>query len=233
MTPEGAIGLLLANIRLRLPDPTVTVDPSTFVPMATFAPTMDTLLYDQVPFALSPVRVREAYMQLTSGHLAKVWDVEIELKDHWYSAQVNAHDGTLVGLVDWVADASDVYYNVIPFGFNDPSATEQVMVHNPHDEFASPEGWHAQGTMESGHALIFNVTIGNNAYAHTNPDGGYNWEQNYRPSGKIGDEGDIKFDYKADFKGQEPDEYEDAAVTNLFYWVNTVRLFFFFLAFFC
>ncbi|KAI9498483.1 Fungalysin metallopeptidase-domain-containing protein [Zychaea mexicana] len=231
VSPEEAIGSLLASVRLRLPDPTVTVNPSTFIPMATLMPSSKdkdsgaaaTLLYEHVPFALSPVQVRKAYMQLESGHLAQVWDVEIEMADHWYNAQVNAHDGTLVGLVDWVADVSDVYYNVIPFGFNDPSAVDQVLVHNPYDEFASPEGWHAQGTLESGHALIFNVTIGNNAYAHTNPDGGYSWEQNYRPSGTIGDTGDITFDYKADFHDQEPDEYEDAAVTNLFYWVNTAH----------
>ncbi|KAI9262386.1 Fungalysin metallopeptidase-domain-containing protein [Phascolomyces articulosus] len=228
LSPEEAVGALLSTVRLRLPDPTVSVDPTTFIPMTTFTSTdnkndQEILFYEQVPFAINPVRARRAYMQLNSGHLAQVWDVEIEMDDHWYNAQVNAHDGTLVSLVDWVADASDVYYNVIPFGFNDPSATDQVMVHNPHDTWASPEGWHAQGTLESGHALIFNVTIGNNAYAHTNPDGGYNWEENYRPSGKIGDTGDITFDYQAAFDKEEPETYEDAAVTNLFYWVNTAH----------
>ncbi|KAJ8660598.1 hypothetical protein O0I10_003645 [Lichtheimia ornata] len=178
-----------------------------------------TLLVENVPLALSPVRVKPAYHQQASGALTRVWDVELELEEHWYHAQLDARDGTLGGLVDWVADA--VYYNVIPFGFNDPSATDQVLTKDPNDLYASPEGWHAQGSMSGGHMLTFNVTIGNNAYAHTNPDGGYGWEENYRPSGMIDDDtGDIVFNYTAQFDIQQPKEYEDAAVTNLFYWVN-------------
>lgn len=180
-----------------------------------------TLLVENVPLALSPVRVKPAYHQQASGALTRVWDVELELEEHWYHAQLDARDGTLGGLVDWVADA--VYYNVIPFGFNDPSATDQVLTKDPNDLYASPEGWHAQGSMSGGHMLTFNVTIGNNAYAHTNPDGGYGWEENYRPSGMIDDDtGDIVFNYTAQFDIQQPKEYEDAAVTNLFYWVNMV-----------
>ncbi|KAI9313954.1 Fungalysin metallopeptidase-domain-containing protein [Dichotomocladium elegans] len=178
------------------------------------------VLIDNVPQTLSPVRAKPAYLQAASGDLVEVWDVEMELEDHWYHAQVHADNGRLGALADWVADAA-TYYNVIPFGNNDPSDTQQVLVKNPHDRYASPEGWHAQGTHESGHMMTFNVTIGNNAYTHTNPDGGYSWEQNYRPSGKIDyDTGDVIFNYTADFVSQQPIQYEDAAVTNLFYWVN-------------
>lgn len=222
MDPTTAVLSLLAFVRNVLPQPATLeqIDPSAWTVVTSLQGDQDVLIFEDVPFALSPVRARPAYMQVESGELLKVWDIEIELQDHWFNAQVNAHDGTVAGLVDWVSDAAaDVYYNVIPFGFNDPSDTDQVLIHNPHDLYASPQGWHAQVTM-SGHIQIYNVTIGNNVYAHTNPDGGYNWEENYRPSGKISETGDLIFDYVADFGRQEPKEYEDAAVTNLFYWCN-------------
>lgn len=217
IAPEDAILSLLAFVQ---PGP---VDPALWAPVASFKQQRDDtspiFAFENVPHALSPVTARQAYMQTENEELLLIWDIEIEMRDHWYSAYVNAHDGTLVGLVDWVADASDVYYNVIPFGFNDPSDTPQQMVYNPYDAFASPEGWHAQSTV-SGHIQNFNVTVGNNVYAHTNPDGGYGWEDNYRPMGKLSDEGDLYFDYEADFEKKQPKEYEDAAVTNLFYWCN-------------
>ncbi|ORZ24557.1 Fungalysin metallopeptidase-domain-containing protein [Absidia repens] len=191
---------------------------------------------DGVPCTVHPVRARHAYVQQNNNHLVRVWDIEMELEDHWYSGQVHAFDGTMVGLVDWVHDfgPATAYYNVIPFGSNDPLDSQQCMVKNPYDAFASPEGWHSQGAyskrgtednqkMSSQEGLTFNVTVGNNVYAHTNPDGGYQWENNYRPQGHTGGGfgGDaLVFDYNAKFDVDEPEAYQDAAVTNLFYWCN-------------
>ncbi|KAI8388314.1 Fungalysin metallopeptidase-domain-containing protein [Radiomyces spectabilis] len=221
MDPAEAVLSLLAFVKHKLPNPRAVdqLSPSSLTPVTSFQVGEPVIEFLDVPYALSPVQAKPAYIQLENGDLQLVWDVQLELQDNWYNGFVHAHDGTIVSLVDWVSDAA--YYNVIPFGSNDPTDTDQQLVKDPHDLWASPEGWHAQGTLSSGHAQVFNVTIGNNVYAHTNPDGGYNWEENYRPAGRAGKQADdIVFDYEANFERQEPKEYEDAAVTNLFYWCN-------------
>lgn len=237
ISPNEAVVALYGFVKPKLPNPSMAaiLTPDDLTPTQSLRPHDDdgtTVHFEGVPFTLSPVRARHAYVQQDNGDLALVWDIEMELEDNWYSGQVHAYDGSMVGLVDWVHQATSsspitAYYNVVPFGANDPSDSEQQLLKNPYDTFASPEGWHSQGAYSKAGSedLTFNVTVGNNVYAHTNPDGGYNWENNYRPSGHTGgDLGDaLVFDYKANFDVDEPETYEDAAVTNLFYWCNTAH----------
>lgn len=225
--PAEAVLALMAFVKPSLPDPTLLdyMIPDNLIMLNTFKEDakQPKVTFENVPFARSPVEARQAYVQLSNGDLQLVWDVQYELDDNWYNAHINAHDGSVVSLVDWVSSAS--VYNIIPFGNNDPNESLQKLVTDPHDKWASPDGWHAQGSLAKG-AKTYNVTIGNNVYTHTNPDGGSDWQNNYRPSGHLNDDGDLVFDYKADFEKEEPKDYEDAAVTNLFYWCNTAHDFF-------
>ncbi|CAO3610248.1 unnamed protein product [Cunninghamella blakesleeana] len=269
ITPNEAVVALFNFVKHKIPNknnggnlaPLPNLKPEDLIPSYSFQPhdqNDDMIIqFENVPYTLNPVKAKRGYLQQDDGKLVLVWDLEMELQDNWYSAQVHAFDGTMVGVNDWVHEAfpdylfhssssssssvSDkakslnAYYNVIPFGYNDPSDTKQQLLKNPFDTYASPEGWHSQGAYSNkknkkAEDLTFNVTIGNNAYAHTNPDGGYNWENNYRPQGHPGggDLGDaLVFDYKAKFDVDEPVQYEDAAVTNLFYWCNTAHDFFY------
>jgi extracellular elastinolytic metalloproteinase len=226
--PAEAVLALMAYVKYSLPDPTVVdyLIPQNFNMVTSFQKdSNEAFVFENVPFAQSPVEVRQAYIQKENGELQLVWDLQYELQDNWYNGHVNAHDGTIVGLVDWVSSSSSASYNVIPFGYNDPNDSERQLVKNPHDKWASPDGWHAQGVLSKG-AKTYNVTIGNNAYTHTNPDGGNDWQRNYRPQGEEDQHGDLLFDYPANFETDEPQDYEDAAVTNLFYWCNTAHDFF-------
>jgi extracellular elastinolytic metalloproteinase len=63
-----------------------------------------------------------------------------------------------------------------------------------------------------------NSTQGNNAYAQENTAGRGQWRNNHRPSGSDKEVFDFAFDRK-----MEPAQYIDAAITNLFYWVNIVH----------
>jgi extracellular elastinolytic metalloproteinase len=223
--PAEALVSFLAFVRHSLPDPTIVeyLAPETFTSVTSLKGNGG-IQFPDVPFALSPIEARQAYVQKENGELQLVWDLQLELEDNWYNGHINAHDGTVLSMVDWVSSAAA--YNVIPFGSNDPNDSERKLLKDPHDTWASPDGWHSQGVVSKG-AKTFNVTIGNNAYTHTNPDGGSKWHSNYRPSGEIDNNGDIVFDFDADFESQEPKDYEDAAVTNLFYWVNTAHDFFY------
>ncbi|CAG8697149.1 18047_t:CDS:2, partial [Acaulospora morrowiae] len=117
------------------------------------------LLLSNVPFALSDVKMSQEYIQMDDRSLRFVWDIQIEMEDNWYNAQLDAHTGKVVSLIDWVSDAA---YNVFPFGTNDPSDGDRKLLLDPHDILASPNGWHTQGKKN------FNNTIGNNVYAHEN-----------------------------------------------------------------
>ncbi|OZJ02560.1 hypothetical protein BZG36_04337 [Bifiguratus adelaidae] len=180
------------------------------------------LMLHNVPEALSPVPVKQALIQGDDGQLHLVWDLQVEMEDNWVHAHVDAHSGKVIQLVDWVSDATS--YNIFPVGLNDPSEGEQTLVTDPHDKWASPYGWHAQGNPALKSTKVYNVTIGNNVYAHENHEGRNNWEFNYRPGGVAGENaGDLVFDFKADWCNDEPTDYVDAAVTNLFYWNNMIH----------
>lgn len=172
-----------------------------------------------VPFALAPVPARQAYVQLDDGSLQLVWDLQVEMEDNWFHGQVNAHDGSVVALMDWVSDAT--HYRVFPFGINDPSEGGQELLTDPHDPVASPDGWQVQ-TSVKGRSLTFNETVGNNVYAHENFEGGSSWKNNQRPKGVVLEDGSLSFDYKARVDVDEPKTYINAAVTNLFYLNNMV-----------
>jgi extracellular elastinolytic metalloproteinase len=177
------------------------------------------LYIHNVPFALAPVPARQAYVQLDNGELQLVWDLQVEMEDNWFHGQVNAHDGSVVALMDWVSDAT--HYRVYPFGLNDPSEGDQKLLTDPHDPIASPSGWQVQ-TNVKGRSVIYNETVGNNVYAHENFEGGNSWKNNQRPQGVVTADGHMSFDYTARVDVDEPKTYIDAAVTNLFYLNNMV-----------
>lgn len=108
-----------------------------------------------------------------------------------------------------LTEHKDSKYRVFPLGVNDPNTGKRHKVKNPENEFASPEGWVD---------VKSNTTAGNNAYAQENQAGRGQWKHNHRPDGGSNEVFDFAFD-----KSMEPAAYLDAAITNLFYWVNIVH----------
>ncbi|KAJ3151669.1 Fungalysin/Thermolysin Extracellular metalloproteinase 5, partial [Irineochytrium annulatum] len=159
------------------------------------------------------------YIQTSRGELKHVWDLELDLIDNWFNAHVAAlrgpGQGEVLSLVDWVSDAS---YHVFPLGVNDPESGDRVKVQDPHHKTSSPYGWHWQVNASSGEPIEYTVTIGNNVYAHENLNGRSDWMHNGRPDGTSA----LDFDFPVDFT-EDPVTYLDAAVTNLFYWCNSIH----------
>ncbi|KAI8873389.1 hypothetical protein GQ42DRAFT_166395 [Ramicandelaber brevisporus] len=164
-----------------------------------------TLLNTGITTGNKPVPVFPAFIHTDKGELRQAWDLRVEQDDHWYHALT----GHVLQLIDWVSDA---IYHVYPLGTNDPHDGERQYVVDPADHDASPLGWHNTGRASS------TKTQGNNVYAQENWAGMYDWENNYRSDGGK----DLVFDFKVDL-GQEPREYADAAITNLFYWNNAIH----------
>ena len=178
---------------------------------ASFADEEPTTVIGGIKKALNGVPVVPKFMQTASGQLIKVWDLQMEMEDNWFHAHVAQEGGEIMGLMDWVSEAS---YDVYPLGVNDPEDGDRKTVIDPADKEASPYGWHAYRKKH------FETTQGNNVVAQENLDGRTNddYRKQYRPSGGK----DLEFEFPME-KTQTPGDYLDAAITNLFYWNNVMH----------
>ncbi|KAJ1963253.1 hypothetical protein GGI12_002159 [Dipsacomyces acuminosporus] len=148
---------------------------------------------------------KKAYIQLADGSLKSVWNVNIQQADSWYDAHINTETNKVEAINNWVSNSES--YNVLPRTINTPADGSRSIVSNPANTSASPKGWVTSGT-----------TVGNNVWAQNNPSGGSTWKTNYRPQAASGN----VFNYPLDLTKQ-PSSYVDAAITQLFYTVNTMH----------
>ncbi|KAJ1963254.1 hypothetical protein GGI12_002160 [Dipsacomyces acuminosporus] len=148
---------------------------------------------------------KKSYVQTSEGKLVSTWSFNIRQKDDWYHAHVNSQTNKVEAINNWVSNSES--YNVLPRNINTPDEGSRSVVTNPANSKASPKGWVTSGT-----------TVGNNVWAQDNPSGGETWENNHRPQAASGN----VFNYPLDLS-QEPDQYIDAAITQLFYTINTMH----------
>src|SRR5690606_13825264 len=92
-----------------------------------------------------------------------------------------------------------------------PSHGPRSLVVNPADPTAAPYGWHDGGVTS------YTTTRGNSVYPYEDRNNG-----NVPGSSPDGGAG-LLFDFEIDLETQVPEEYQDAAITNLFYWNNIVH----------
>ncbi len=103
-------------------------------------------------------------------------------------------------------------YNVYAFPIESPIHGERSIVNSPWEAAgpdASPFGWHSDGNAD------FTTTRGNNVRAQEDRNGNDGF--GYSPESPT-----LDFNYPLDFN-LPPSEYQDAAITNLFYWCNLMH----------
>lgn len=106
-------------------------------------------------------------------------------------------------------------YNVFPTPIESPIHGDRELVINPADPMASPYGWHDTNGLEG---PDFTITRGNNVHAYLDT------ENNNSSNGDEPDGGeDLIFDFFFDDQNEEPENYQDAAVTQLFYMNNIMH----------
>jgi hypothetical protein len=144
------------------------------------------------------------------GRLHLAWEMVVDEKGRtdWYQAWIDAHDGDVLNAVNWTQEAG---YRVFAAPLEHPSEGETTLVIDPADSQASPEGWHSTGTTD------YTDTRGNNVFAQEDTDA--NNSGGRRPDGGAA----LVFDFPVDLDTQQPPEYEDFAITNLFYWNNYIH----------
>ncbi|MEC4674040.1 MAG: M36 family metallopeptidase, partial [Nitrospirota bacterium] len=171
--------------------------------------------------SLQPIKAE--LMWLPMGRKLKlVWRFQIYTMDeqHVYDLTVDAEAGATTvdgGRVftrfDWVTQDS---YNVYPIPAESPNHTSgRSLVEDPEEtQLASPNGWHDTG------GTSFSGLRGNNVHAYHDQD------NNNAPPGVEptcnSDGGSLVCDFSLNLS-QDPTNYTDAAVANLFYWNNTIH----------
>ena len=144
------------------------------------------------------------------GQLHLAWEMVVDEKGRkdWYQAWIDAHSGEVLKAVNWTQEAS---YRVFAAPLEHPGQGPDTLAVDPEDPEASPNGWHQVGTTQ------YTDTRGNNVFAQE--DRNANNSGGRRPDG--GNE--LVFDFPIDLDTQQPPEYENFAITNLFYWNNLIH----------
>lgn len=113
------------------------------------------------------VPARYMMTQMANGPPRPVWRFDVEMKNNWYEAYVDAVTGDVLRVSDWAADFDHVRareisarkekqkkpapapkdpkkfsYQVFPWGVNDPTTGNLSVETEPWDSVASPLGWH-------------------------------------------------------------------------------------------
>ncbi len=206
-------------------------------------------VFEKGNIATEDIKVRLCYQPHGKAALL-AWEVvlfPVKSSDMW-SARVDAVVGTVLDKANWTVycqvdgrsflhvhddcEASHVKkhnanaalpntsmstegtYHVWPWPIESPIHGDRQIVVAPHDLIASPWGWHdTNGQAGAEHT----ITRGNNVHA---------FEDSADTNVSAGNEPDggpeLIFDFPFD-PMDEPAEYTDAAVTNLFYWNNVMH----------
>jgi extracellular elastinolytic metalloproteinase len=169
----------------------------------------DTYAIKQSSGTVSEPEARLVYVQTPQGKLALTWRVETDVLSNWLLTYVDAIDGSQVhAVVDYSADAS---YEVYPWGINDPTEGERIIVTDPFDSQASEFGWHSDGTKQ------YPTTRGNNGVAQNNWANKTASEYLNLPRPVSAD---LKFHYPYSLNETDFLKYSNASVTQLFYTAN-------------
>ncbi|KAL1916633.1 uncharacterized protein VTP21DRAFT_5337 [Calcarisporiella thermophila] len=160
------------------------------------------------PFSVAPIPARLCLIQTSSG-LKRVWEIAPKMEANWIQAYIDAENGSLKAIGDWVAGAS---YNVFPLGVNDPESGERELVEDPYDKIASPLGWHEINQ------TYYTTTLGNNVYAQENHNASGKALRKFRPDGGA----KLVFDFDLNLK-KDPIKSLNASITNVFYWNNLLH----------
>lgn len=169
--------------------------------------------------SLELIPTKLVYQPVKGGNLQLARQVELYELDaeHWWNVRVDAATGAILARTDYVSHADDTY-NVFAIPKESPSDGGRTLEVNPATG-ASLNSWHNLdgngATRETGN------TTGNNVLAYSDRDNNNLPDLNSSPNGTVSGN-NLTFDFPLDLTDR-PEDYRDAAVTNLFYWNNVIH----------
>ncbi|GMU63752.1 MAG: peptidase M36 [Acidobacteriota bacterium] len=170
-----------------------------------------------------PIPVRLAYFRLPESDVVRLaWNLSIKspTSADWWNFWVDAESGVVLGRHNWTSDATYRVFASPKESPDDGVRTDEV---DPHvaggtdpGTGASPFGWHdLNGTAGADTTL----TSGNNVNACVDADANNLCDVGSQPDGG----GSLIFQPNLDLSTQQPADYRDAAVVNLYYWNNILH----------
>lgn len=212
---------------------------------SSFIYTNQGITYDDIPVQLVFQK------NSTTNQFILAWDLSIHAKngEDWWSVRIDAQTGELIDQKNWTIScaqnhehhsktpteeniafhllnkAESAYVNnastlsdgaqymVYPIPVESPNHGNRSLILNPAEANASPFGWHDTDGIDGAE---FTITRGNNVWAQEDRAGTNG--TGYAPDGGE----NLIFDFPLAFDAP-PAIYEDAAITNLFYWNNVMH----------
>lgn len=206
-------------------------------------------IYSKSNVSQENIPVELVYFQMPDGSLKLSWNLSIYTLDskHWWSVRVDAITGSILDVSDWVVSCSfggnhaehgiikkasvrnnekftlfknssmvadGSQYNILPLPAETPDSGTIQLISDPSNSIASPFGWHDDNGIAGAE---YTITKGNNVIAQLDDDG--NDGIGYSPDGGAS----LNFNFPVDFSTQEPVDYKNAALTNLFYMNNMMH----------
>ncbi len=181
-------------------------------------------------FSGEPVKVKLCF-QPVREKLLLAWNVSHYTPDgtHWWNVRIDALTGEELDRNDWVVScgadhdhgeeaapmpAAPNDYNVLPWPVESPIHGTRALRNAPWTDggIASPYGWHDTNGAAGDE---YTITRGNNVRACEDADA--NNTPGYSPTSAT-----LDFDYPLNLT-LAPSGYQDAAITNLFYWNNIIH----------
>jgi hypothetical protein len=161
--------------------------------------------------SLDPIPAKLVYFALEDGSVRLAWDLVVRTQIHWWNLWVDAASGDVLAESDWVDQDT---YQVFALPKESPSDGPRTIETDPADATASPYGWH---DFNGSPGAEYTITWGNNVRAQEDRDA--NNSGGFSPDGGAG----LDFQYPLDLATESPVDYQDAAITNLFYWNNLMH----------
>ncbi|WP_306641141.1 T9SS-dependent M36 family metallopeptidase [Sanyastnella coralliicola] len=236
MTPEAALNAAANHLKAGTASPSIVESPQGAEQKGKF--TAAGVSLEEIPFQL-------VYTPIENGQVILSWEFVIRTLDHqhWWQIRVNASNGDFLSKNDWIttcgfgdevhshnAECAKVEgrnplltpaspalplansYRVYEEPKESPYDGDRTLVASPWNAnlTASPFGWH---DTDGASGAEFTITRGNNVWAQEDRNGDNG--TGFSPDGGAS----LDFDYALDLT-QAPVTYQEAAITNLFYWNN-------------
>jgi uncharacterized repeat protein (TIGR01451 family) len=210
------------------------------------------VIFSRAGISREEIPVRLMYQPMADGSVRLAWDLSIYELDaqNWWSLRVDAATGAELDRANWVAhdnfgpaegvaqariaplaagqsapgefvaDGSSYLVYAEPaespnHASPSPPGDGRTTVNEPADATASQYGWH---DTNGSAGAEYTTTRGNNVNAYTDTDNNNAPDPGGQPDGGSS----LDFNFAIDLT-QGPSTYQDAAVTNLFYWNNLIH----------
>jgi extracellular elastinolytic metalloproteinase len=206
-----------------------------------------TTIFSDGGISLNAIPARLVYQPVEGNGVRLAWEVEIYELDaqNWWNIRIDALTGAELGRFNYVVHenfgapdgvahsaiagaasslSAPAQNNLLPDQYRvyappleSPNHGGRTLEADPADTTASPFGWHDTNGSPGAESTF---TVGNNvdAYEDTN--------NSNSPTGGNAARADggalLNFDFPINL-GQQPSSYQDAAITNLFYWNNFIH----------